>query len=290
MQEYIKALFLDKNNSEAYKELGGIYLVMGDLTPAIALYSRCLALHFDITVEEQLQSVILMRGMMLMEQCDWNNFLEGGDHEQFGIYLQHYQQDVARVNDSNFKKAHAFCLTNYLIYAIHEVEKVLKANNACVEAFLLRGKILWALNKDSEGNLDYWKAHHLDKDHPEVQEFLRFVIPQVERIIKDTKFLVVQNATEKCLLNIKKGLELYPNNVDILLIKSYIHRQAGEYDQALRDLDICLKEGKDDQQNIYHQIALTYNEMAQILFQKHKYEDSLTLFQEAYASPLYSSF
>jgi len=42
-------------------------------------------------------------------------------------------------------------------------------------------------------------------------------------------------------LNIKKGLELYPNNTELLLIKSYLHRSAGEYEQALRDLDVCLK-------------------------------------------------
>jgi hypothetical protein len=54
---------------------------MGDLSPAISLYSRALAVSFDIILEDKLQSVILMKGRMLMEQSDWNNFLEGGEFE-----------------------------------------------------------------------------------------------------------------------------------------------------------------------------------------------------------------
>ena len=64
-----------------------------------------------------------------------------------------------------FIKAHAFALTNYLVYAIHEIEKALKVNSNNIQAFLLRGKILWALNKVPEGNLDYWRAHSLNPDH-----------------------------------------------------------------------------------------------------------------------------
>jgi len=67
-----------------------------------------------------------------------------------------------------FVKAHAFALTNYLVYAIHEIEKALKSNPNSIQAFLLRGKILWALNKVPEGNLDYWRAHSINAENQEV--------------------------------------------------------------------------------------------------------------------------
>ncbi len=81
IQEYIRTLFLDRNNGDAYKELAEIYLEIGDLSPAISLLSRALAITFDILLEDKLQSVILMKGRMLMEQADWNNFLEGSEFE-----------------------------------------------------------------------------------------------------------------------------------------------------------------------------------------------------------------
>ena len=60
-----------------------------------------------------------------------------------------------------------------------------------VEFFLLRGKLLWALNKEAAGNLDYWKAHSILPAHPEVVEFLAYVIPRTTAIINETKFLIV---------------------------------------------------------------------------------------------------
>lgn len=49
--------------------------------------------------------------------------------------------------------------------------------------FLFRGKLLWALNKEPQGNLDYWKAESLDPNHPEVQDFLNFINPKINTII-----------------------------------------------------------------------------------------------------------
>ncbi len=58
----------------------------------------------------------------------------------------------------HYINAHCYALANYLVYALQEIEKALKYNASCIEIFLFRGKLLWALNKIPEGNQEYWRA------------------------------------------------------------------------------------------------------------------------------------
>lgn len=89
------------------------------------------------------------------------------------------------------------------------------------------------MEKHAEGNEMLWRAENLASDHPEVKEFLKMIVPQADELLKETRYLLVQNSHEKCLLNVKRGLELFPNNTQFLLIKAFILRKSSAYEEAL---------------------------------------------------------
>ena len=59
--------------------------------------------------------------------------------------------------------------------AFTEIEHCLEKDPTNVEALILKGKLLWSIdsqNRNEDGNEQFWIAHSLDPDHPEVKEFL----------------------------------------------------------------------------------------------------------------------
>lgn len=88
---------------------------------------------------------------------------------------------------------------------------------------------------------------------------------------------------DRCLLNVKKGLELFPNNTQFLLIKAFIFRKAGEYENSLNSLLLAfhtLRE-KDFEFEVKNQFSLTYNEMGMVCFDRNQYEEAISLFNES---------
>lgn len=168
-------------------------------------------------------------------------------------------------------------------YALKELEKAIKLDPKFIDALLLKGKLLWSINKFPEGNLIYWEVKQLDPKNQEVNSFIKLILPQTEELLKQTKYLLIQNNLDQCLLNIKKGLDLYPNGTQFLLIRAFIMRKKGEYEQALNNL-LLAYHTKIDQQSeleIKNQIALTYNEMAMILYNKQQHDQALSYFNES---------
>lgn len=64
------------------------------------------------------------------------------------------------------------------------MEKAIKMDPKFINALLLKGKLLWSINKIPEGNLLYWEVKQLDPNNSEVNDFLKLIIPQTEELLK----------------------------------------------------------------------------------------------------------
>lgn len=84
-------------------------------------------------------------------------------------------------------------------------------------------------------------------------------------------------------MNIKKGLEMDAYSTQFLILKAYIHRSKGEYEQALNDLEIAYANIKnaEDKSNVSNQMTLVYNEIGKKLFEENSIQEALDLFQKA---------
>ncbi|KAL4464320.1 hypothetical protein ABPG72_017106 [Tetrahymena utriculariae] len=211
------------------------------------------------------------------------------------------QQVLAGLNESNsenkaeqndekrkrafqhFLRAYCYVLTYHKSYALEELDLAIQNDNKYIHAFLLKGKLLWSLNKYAEGNEIFWKAENMFNEHPEVRDFLKIIVPKADELLKETRYLLVQNQLDRCLVNVKKGLELFPNNTQFLLIKAFILRKQGQYENSLNFLLLAFHTLRDKslEFEVKNQIALTYNEMGTVCFNRNKYEEAIALFNES---------
>jgi len=61
---------------------------------------------------------------------------------------------------------------------VEELNKCLHIEPEHVEAIILKGKLMLALNVDSEAKELFWKAHSIDPKHPEIKEFVNQMRPK----------------------------------------------------------------------------------------------------------------
>ena len=133
---------------------------------------------------------------------------------------------------------------------------------------ILKGKLLWSIDKIEEGNEMFWAAHAVDPEHHEIVEFLSIMKPRAEEFYKKASKFIFEGNRHLALESIKKGLDLFHDMSKLLLLRASLHRQAKDYEQALNDLEKASKfmfvEKLENE--VKTQIGLTYNDMGSSLF------------------------
>ena len=125
--------------------------------------------------------------------------------------------------------------------AFIEIENCLAKDPNNVEVLILKGKLLWSIDKVEEGNECFWAAHAIFPEHHEVVEFLSIQRPRAMEYYKKAVKHTFEGNKFMALENIEKGLELFHDMTRLLLLRAAIFREQKDYDQALSDLERASK-------------------------------------------------
>ena len=125
--------------------------------------------------------------------------------------------------------------------AFIEIENCLSKDPNNVEVLILKGKLLWSIDKVELGNECFWAAHTIFPDHHEVTEFLSIQRPRAMEYYKKAVKFVFEGNKYLAMDNIQKGLELFHDMTRLLLLRASIFREQRDYDQSLSDLERASK-------------------------------------------------
>jgi hypothetical protein len=89
---------------------------------------------------------------------------------------------------------------------------------------ILKGKLLWSVDKIDEGNEMFWSAHAVDPEHHEVVEFLSIMKPRADEYYKKASKFVFEGNKAMALECIKKGLDMFHDMSKLLLLRASIYR------------------------------------------------------------------
>ncbi|CDW77540.1 tetratricopeptide repeat protein 16 [Stylonychia lemnae] len=269
--EFSKIIFYDKNIPEVYAERAEIYIKLCDFSSAISNFKKAISLKHVQEWEVKLNQLFFMKGLTLIE--------EGYCNDALNLVSQLNSDDIQFI----YLKALAYIRAGNKQLAFQEIEKCLERDPYNVEVMILKGKLLWSIDKIEEGNEMFWSAHAVDPDHHEIVEFLSIMKPRAEEFYKKATKFVFEGNKVLAFENIKKGLEMFHDMSKLLLLRASLFRQQRDYEQALNDLEKASKFmfAEKLEIEVKTQIGLTYNDMGSSLFQKHKYHDAVTIFNEA---------
>lgn len=158
--EFNKVLFYDKSIPEVYVEKAEIYIKLCDFSSAIQCFKKALYLKPNQEWEVKMSQLYFMKGLTLIEEGYCNDALNlvstlESDSVKF-IYLK----ALAYIRAAN----------KDLAFAELDNAQAVDPNN--IEVLILKGKLLWSIDKVDDGNEMFWRAHSIDPNHHEVIEFL----------------------------------------------------------------------------------------------------------------------
>lgn len=110
-----------------------------------------------------------------------------------------------------------------------------------MEVMILKGKLLWSIDKIEEGNELFWAAHAINPEHREISEFLSIMKPRAEEFYKKATKFIFDGNKALAFDNIKRGLDLFHDMSKLLLLRASLHRQQKDYEMALNDLERASK-------------------------------------------------
>ena len=269
--EFNKVIFYDKNIPEVYAEKAEIYIKLCDFSSAIQQYKKALLIRNDDTWLFKMNQLYFMKGLTLIEEGYCNDALN---------LISTIETDDVKFT---YLKALSYVRASNKDLAFVEIENCLAKDPNNVEVLILKGKLLWSIDKVDLGNDCFWAAHSIFPEHHEVIEFLSIQRPRAMEYYKKAVKFVFEGNKYLAMDNIQKGLELFHDMTRLLLLRAAIFRESRDYDQALSDLERASKfmfaEGL--QNDVTVQIGLTYNDMGTSLFQKERYHEAMTILNEA---------
>ena len=129
--------------------------------------------------------------------------------------------------------------------ALRAVEQAMSVEQATADVFCLRGKIHWALNLTDAGNRDFRSAQELEPEHPEVVSFISAMIKRSGTYYKEAmaKLQLInvsgknEEETREALRLLTQALNLVPDDMRLLTLRSKAYRSIGEFELSLKDID-----------------------------------------------------
>lgn len=150
------------------------------------------------------------------------------------------------------------------------------------------------MEENVEANGCMWKAYLIDPKHPEVNEFICKIEPEIKTILEKASEMVLKDRFEDALAYLKKGSDKNKNDFEMNLMRVYILRKQRKFKEAIFDLEsmqsylsklhpnaVSQDEIKRRRERISENFALLYNDMAAYLFEQKDYKDASMLFLEA---------
>jgi len=158
--EFNKVIFYDKNLPEVYAEKAEIYIKLCDFSSAIQNFKKALMLRHEDGWQFKMNQLYFMKGLTLIE--------EGYCNDALNLISTIDSEDVK----FTYLKALSYVRAANKDLAFDEIEICLAKDPSNIEVLILKGKLLWSVDKVDEGNECFWAAHSIFPEHHEVLEFL----------------------------------------------------------------------------------------------------------------------
>lgn len=213
IENFKKALELDPKDLQTYNNLGAAYVELGKFNQATELFSQ--ALKLDSQDSQIYQNLGVVR------------FKAGDKQGAIANYNQAIKLNPNKA-ETYYNRGVTYRFLGDNQDAINDFTKVLQLNPRVVDAYTQRGIVKFEM-KDVEGAIaDFNEAIKLNPRHPEAI-YNRAII---RRLTKDS---------QGSLDDFNQIIEIHPNYIDAYIKRGIVRFDLGDHRGALEDLDCAIQ-------------------------------------------------
>ncbi|ETV84682.1 hypothetical protein, variant 3 [Aphanomyces astaci] len=227
---YNKACFVNPDDCTLYSARGNAYTKLCDFKSAISNYKKLLSMQSNPpqAIKEEIAEVFNAQGYSYLIEKEYTTaivYLTDAvalDALQANYWLH---RCLAYIGLENWTKAlkdidHAICID---------------ANDA--DILVLRAKLNWKLKLIDKGNNDIARAFKLNPNHPEVLDFEKKMWYQSQHLHDLACRHIMNREFAKSLDCLNSCIEFNADDVKILVLRASVHRELGDYDAAMADVE-----------------------------------------------------
>eukprot|EP00615_Pteridomonas_danica_P010976 CAMPEP_0114331908 /NCGR_PEP_ID=MMETSP0101-20121206/2730_1 /TAXON_ID=38822 ORGANISM="Pteridomonas danica, Strain PT" /NCGR_SAMPLE_ID=MMETSP0101 /ASSEMBLY_ACC=CAM_ASM_000211 /LENGTH=363 /DNA_ID=CAMNT_0001462407 /DNA_START=24 /DNA_END=1112 /DNA_ORIENTATION=+ len=123
-----------------------------------------------------------------------------------------------------------------LISALACLDNALELGKEC-QAYILRGKVNWALGQIEAGNRDFRSAALLSPGHPEVVIFQNMMFSEAGNLYSDAKRAMENKDFDEAVSSLNLAIKAAPEDVRLVVMRATVLRRMGCLEDAFVDLD-----------------------------------------------------
>jgi tetratricopeptide (TPR) repeat protein len=116
------------------------------------------------------------------------------------------------------------------------LDKAIELGKEC-QAYILRGKVNWALGQTEAGNRDFRSAAALDAGHPEVLIFQNIMFSEAGNLYADAKKFVNENDLDSAVKSLTLAIKAAPEDLRLVVMRASVLRKMGCLEDSFVDLD-----------------------------------------------------
>jgi tetratricopeptide (TPR) repeat protein len=152
-----------------------------------------------------------------------------------------------------------------------------------IEANLLLGKIYLNDGKYRDSSKFLWRVSKLNPDHCEIQQYVSIMKMKMLECLEKANENIIKGKPDMALLWTSKGLSMFPNHPDALMLRSAIYKTIGKFKESLDDLNLAYSNRliDDNSSKVLEQISLTYNDLSIFLLRNKNLDEASRILDEA---------
>ncbi|WXR62628.1 tetratricopeptide repeat protein [Peptostreptococcaceae bacterium AGR-M142] len=247
IEDYNKAIELDKNYVQAYYGRGIVYRIQEEYEKAIEDYNKA------IELDENYVQAYYGRGIVYRIQEEYEKAIED--------YNKVIELDKNRLN-AYYGRGIIYRIQGEYEKALEDYNKVIELDENDVDAYYGRGIIYRIQGEYKKALKDYNKVIELDKNYVDayygrgivyrIQEEYEKAIEDYNKVIELDKNYVdayygrgivyrIQEEYEKAIEDYNKAIELDENYVDAYYGRGIVYRIQEEYEKAIEDYNKAIE-------------------------------------------------
>eukprot|EP01135_Chromosphaera_perkinsii_P004787 Nk52_evm18s296 gene=Nk52_evmTU18s296 len=279
--KFSRALFLNPNNAEYYRNKGDVMFNFGDFISAIDHYEESMSLKKSDDIKQSLLNANYLFAHLLMEE------------KNFARALVHFKKMDALTPDV----PHILSYISLCQLAVLRYDDALLSMNRCIELdpeeaewYIMRSKVYRALNELNKEFEDMKTAIQIDPNHPESVKIRNRMTQGAGSIQEEAARCVLSGNIREATARLSYAISLNPMDASHYILRGSLYRKQDDFNAAIDDynqaVDICVQADLDLQENlVYRQavklLCLTYNDFAVECFKAELFSEAIILLNKA---------
>lgn len=256
-----KAIFLQENIPEYFESRGQAYLLLRDYKSAVSNFSQCLKMRRNepegliADLRRKTSNLLVAEGLSRLQAREFGDavhlFTSALETDNTNIYV-HVHISLAKIGQQKLEEA---------LKGLNTFLECTSSPKAKLPIHILVARLNKQLKSPTLASHHVHEALAIDPSSPEALNLYAQLKGRAGELYNEATDLLLRNEPRMAIDCLTHAVDLDDQDARFLVRRGIIHRQLGQYNEAVADLEKVLELTKHSDEDAKRQLAITFNQL-----------------------------